>query len=102
MLFDMFVNEIVFEVCGLLCGCVICDVGFMLWCGEIFGFVGLMGVGCIEVVCVVFGVDLVDVGEICVYGRVVMICMLVDVVKFGIGYLFEDCKYFGFVVGMDV
>lgn len=43
-----------------------------------------------EVVCVIFGVDLFEVGEIFVYGKFVFICLLYDVVQVGIGYLLED------------
>lgn len=61
-----------------------------------------MGVGCIEIVCVVIGVDYCDGGIIMIVGCVVWISQFVDVVKYGVGYLFEDCKLFGLMFEQDV
>lgn len=102
IIFDLVGVQMVFEVCDLMCGIELCKISFQLKKGEILGFVGLMGVGCIELVCVIFGVEFVDSGEICINDWFVIICSLVDVVQVGIGYLFEDCKYYGLVFGMDV
>lgn len=37
-----------FVVLGFMCGMVVCDVLFEVCVGEIFGILGLIGVGCIE------------------------------------------------------
>lgn len=48
--------EFVFVVDGLCWGMCLCDVLFCVVLKEIVGFVGLFGVGCIEMFKVVFGV----------------------------------------------
>lgn len=78
------------------------DVSFDLHKGEILGFSGLMGAGRTEVARLLFGADKKDSGDIFVNGEKKNITSPKDAVKHGIGYLSEDRKQFGVVVGMSV
>jgi ribose transport system ATP-binding protein len=95
-------QEIVLEVRNLKRGSVINDVSFHLKKGEILGFAGLMGAGRTEVARAIFGADRIDSGEISMHGKKVHIKSPKDAVEHGIGYLSEDRKQFGLLVGMDV
>jgi ribose transport system ATP-binding protein len=92
----------VLEVKNLNRAAEIRDVSFTLHKGEILGFAGLMGAGRTEVARAIFGADKIDRGEIFVHGRKVRIRQPEDAVAAGIGYLSEDRKQFGLIVGMDV
>src|SRR5699024_5606734 len=70
--------------------------------GEILGFSGLMGAGRTEVARLIFGADPKDSGEIFIHGEKVDIKKPEDAIKHGIGYLSEDRKQYGVVVGMSV
>src|SRR5699024_4019975 len=78
------------------------DVSFDLHKGEILGFSGLMGAGRTEVARLIFGADKKDSGDIYVHGQKVAITKPEDAIKHGIGYLSEDRKQFGVVVGLSV
>lgn len=95
-------QEIVLEVNNLKRGSAIKDVSFHLKKGEILGFAGLMGAGRTEVARAIFGADPIDSGEISIHGEKVHIKNPSDAVERGIGYLSEDRKQFGLLVGMDV
>ncbi|MDR4945146.1 sugar ABC transporter ATP-binding protein [Neobacillus cucumis] len=95
-------REKVLEVKNLNRGKAIKDVSFELYKGEIVGFAGLMGAGRTEVARAIFGADPLDSGEILVKGQKVNIKSPTDAVQNGIGYLSEDRKQFGVLVGMDV
>lgn len=41
-----------------------CDVSLDLYVGEVLGIVGLVGLGCIELLCLIYGVDCVDKGSV--------------------------------------
>jgi ribose transport system ATP-binding protein len=94
--------ETVLEVSGLTRGTEIRDVSFSLRRGEILGFAGLMGAGRTEVARAIFGADPIERGEIFVHGTKTTIRKPRDAVRAGIGYLSEDRKQFGLIVGMDV
>lgn len=94
--------EIVLSVKNLNREKVIKDVSFDLRKGEILGLSGLMGAGRTEVARIVFGADKKDSGDIYVHGKKKDIQSPKDAVDYGIGYLSEDRKQFGIVVGMDV
>jgi len=81
---------------------VVKDVSFSLKKGEILGFAGLMGAGRTEVARLIFGADKLDSGEIWVNDKLVEVNTPYDAVQSGIGYLSEDRKHFGVVLGMDV
>ncbi|MHC1684709.1 MAG: sugar ABC transporter ATP-binding protein [Clostridiaceae bacterium] len=78
------------------------DVSFTLRKGEILGFAGLVGAGRTETMRLIFGADKRTSGEIYVNGQPVKIRHSVDAVKSGIGYLPEDRKQFGIVLGLSV
>jgi len=78
------------------------NVSFDLHKGEILGFSGLMGSGRTEVARLIFGADSRDSGEIFIHGKKVDIKKPEDAIKHGIGYLSEDRKQYGVVVGMSV
>jgi ribose transport system ATP-binding protein len=99
---DLTASEIVLEARGLNRGDEIRDVSFTLRRGEILGFAGLMGAGRTEVARAIFGADRLESGEVRVHGRKVDIRKPQDAVRAGIGYLSEDRKQFGLIVGMDV
>jgi ribose transport system ATP-binding protein len=95
-------QEIVLEVKNLTSGKKVKNVGFQLRKGEILGFAGLMGAGRTEVARCLFGADPKDSGEIFVNGKKVNIQSPRDAVANGIGYLSEDRKRYGLVLGLDV
>jgi ribose transport system ATP-binding protein len=95
-------QEVVMEVKHLNQGNTLKDVSFQLKKGEILGFAGLMGAGRTEVARAIFGADAFDSGEIYMHGKRVQIKNPYDAVNHGIGYLSEDRKRFGLLVGMDV
>ncbi|MFC4718407.1 sugar ABC transporter ATP-binding protein [Enterococcus lemanii] len=94
--------EVVLEVKNLNYGPKVKDLSFSLKKGEILGFSGLMGAGRTEMARLIFGADKKDSGEIFVRGNKVEITQPRDAVNHGIGYLSEDRKQFGVIVGMSV
>lgn len=90
------------EVRSLNRGSHVKNVSFSLKKGEILGFAGLMGAGRTEVARLIFGADKRESGEILIDGIVKDIETPSDAVEAGIGYLSEDRKHFGLVLGMDV
>jgi len=78
------------------------NVSFELHKGEILGFAGLMGAGRTEIARLIFGADKKTDGEIFVNGKKVDIRSPRDAVRNGIGYLSEDRKRYGCILGMRV
>lgn len=78
------------------------EINFELKKGEIIGIAGLVGAGRTEVARAIFGADPIQSGEIFVAGKKVTIKQPSHAVAHGIGYLSEDRKQFGLMVGMDV
>lgn len=95
-------DEIVLSVQNLSDGGLLKDISFDLKHGEILGFAGLMGAGRTEVMRALFGADKKQSGDIFIRGRLVKISSPKDAVKHGIGYLSEDRKRYGMMVGMNV
>jgi ribose transport system ATP-binding protein len=95
-------SDVVLEVRGLSRGQELRDVSFVLRRGEILGFAGLMGAGRTEVARAIFGADPIDRGEIYIHGQRCTIRSPSDAVRHGIGYLSEDRKRYGLVLGLDV
>ena len=85
-----------------LCSKDVDGISFELHKGEILGFAGLMGAGRTEVARLIFGADKKTSGDIYVNGEKVSIKSPQDAVGHGIGYLSEDRKRFGLVLGMSV
>lgn len=93
-----FVYEMVFEVWNVI-SCdrkKVWDILFSVCRGEILGFVGLVGFGCIELMNCLFGVDKCVGGEICFNGKDIFLCLFLDVVKKGMVYIIESCWDNGF------
>lgn len=95
-------GNVILEVKHLCSGRQIKDVSFKLHKGEILGFAGLMGAGRTEIARAIFGADSYDRGEIFLHGKKVTIKNPADAVRKGIGYLSEDRKRYGLVLGLDV
>jgi len=93
---------VVLEVCNLTRKNAFKDISFTLKKGEILGFAGLMGAGRTEVARAIFGADPVDSGTLHISGRQTAIRSPRDAVAAGIGYLSEDRKKFGLVLGLSV
>ena len=82
-------------------GARVVDVSFDLRRGEILGFFGLVGSGRTEVMEMIFGARR-HVGEIRVDGRKVNISNPSQAMDLGIGFVTEDRKELGLVLGMTV
>ncbi len=93
---------VVLKVEHLTAGELVQDVSFELRKGEILGFSGLMGAGRTETARALFGADKKQSGEIYVNGKKVTINSPKDAVEHGIGYLSEDRKLYGCIVGKTV
>ena len=93
---------VVLKVEHLNAGKMVQDVSFELRKGEILGFFGLMGAGRTETARALFGADAKESGDIYINGRKIEIKSPEDAVKNGIGYLSEDRKRYGIVVGKTV
>jgi len=78
------------------------NVSFELRQGEILGFAGLMGAGRTEIARLIFGADKKTGGDIYINGKKVDIRSPGDAVRNGIGYLSEDRKRYGCILGMRV
>ncbi|MGN0308699.1 MAG: sugar ABC transporter ATP-binding protein [Lachnospiraceae bacterium] len=93
---------VVLKVEHLNAGKMVRDVSFELRKGEILGFSGLMGAGRTETARALFGADPKESGDIYINGKKIEIKSPEDAVKNGIGYLSEDRKRYGIVVGKTV
>ncbi|MFT3984026.1 MAG: sugar ABC transporter ATP-binding protein [Lachnospiraceae bacterium] len=93
---------VVLKVSNLNAGKMVRGISFELHKGEILGFSGLMGAGRTETARALFGADPKESGEIYINGEKVEIRDPQDAVKYGIGYLSEDRKRFGLVVGKTI
>ena len=93
---------VVLKVEHLNAGKMVKDVSFELHKGEILGFSGLMGAGRTETARALFGADPKESGDIYINGTKVDIKSPQDAVRHGIGYLSEDRKRYGIVVGKTV
>ncbi len=92
----------VLEVKDLSTKSLLRGVSFDLRKGEILGFAGLMGAGRTEVARAIVGADPKSAGVVAINGRAVVIRTPADAVRSGIGYLSEDRKKYGLVLGHSV
>jgi ribose transport system ATP-binding protein len=95
-------GDVVLEVRGLRTKALLREVSFDLRRGEILGFAGLMGAGRTEVARALVGADKTDGGTVVVNGAEVSIANPADAARLGIGYLSEDRKRFGLLLGRSV
>lgn len=70
--------------------------------GEIVGLAGLIGAGRTEVARLICGADPLSAGEIRIQGKPVKISNPSKAVKYGLGWIPEDRKQEGLVLGMSV
>jgi ABC-type sugar transport system ATPase subunit len=78
------------------------DVSFNVRRGEIVGLAGLIGAGRTETVRLICGADPRTGGTVLVDGQVAPIHTPADAVRRGIGWVPEDRKRQGLILGMDV
>jgi len=78
------------------------NISFELYKGEILGFAGLIGAGRTEFARLIFGADKKITGKLILNGKSITVHSPYQAVKQGIGYLSEDRKQFGLILGMSV
>jgi ABC-type sugar transport system ATPase subunit len=78
------------------------DISFAVRRGEILGLAGLVGAGRTELARALFGADALDGGEILLDGQRVTIRGPRDAIRHGLGFVTEDRKLHGLVLGMSV
>ena len=76
------------------------DVSFAVHAGEVVGLAGLVGAGRSEIARAIFGLDPSVSGQISVRGTPVRIRTPRDAMRLGIGFVPEDRKKHGLVLGM--
>jgi len=97
------IGDVVLSVKNLNAGKAVQNVSFEVRKGEILGFAGLVGAGRSETMRAIFGVDRADSGEITVDGKELPIRHVPeDSIAAGIGFLPEDRKLQGLILGMTV
>jgi ABC-type sugar transport system ATPase subunit len=82
-------------------GARVSDVSFDLHKGEVLGFFGLVGSGRTEIMEMIFG-SRASVGTISIDGKTVTIREPSQAIEQGIGFVTEDRKELGLVLGMSV
>lgn len=78
------------------------DVSFEARAGEILGFAGLMGAGRTELARAIIGADPISGGTVTVHGKAVRASSPAATSRLGVGYLSEDRKKLGVLVGRNV
>ena len=96
------IGDVVLEVKNLSTKGFLKDINFKLHAGEILGFAGLVGAGRSEVMRAVFGIDPKETGEVYIKGEKVEIKTPADALNHGMGFVPEDRKLQGLVLGMSV
>src|SRR5207244_405183 len=96
------IGEPLLEVRHLRRAGVLHDVSFVLHRGEILGLAGLVGAGRTELVRALFGADPIDGGDVCIEGKQVHIRNPRDAIRLGLGFVTEDRKLHGLVLGMSL
>ncbi len=76
------------------------DISFSVHAGEVVGLAGLVGAGRSEIAQAIFGLDPKARGEIFVRGTRVTIATPRDAMRHGLGFVPEDRKKQGLVLGM--
>ncbi len=95
-------GEVILEVEGLGVEGTFSEVSFQLRRGEIVGMAGLIGAGRTNVARALFGIEPAKTGTIKLDGKVVNINSPETAMKLGIGYVPEDRKEHGLVLGMSI
>ena len=95
-------EQVLFEVRDLVVAGQKQPLSFSLRRGEILGFSGLVGAGRSELLQAIFGIDAHESGEILLEGRPVRIGSPKDAIGLGIGFVPEDRKLKGLMLGLAV
>lgn len=95
-------DEVLLEVRNFSSGKKFQDVNLTLHKGEILGIAGLAGAGRTEFARALFGADPHDTGEVWMEGRQIDIKSPADAKREGIGFVTEDRKEEGLILGMDL
>jgi ribose transport system ATP-binding protein len=95
-------GEELLRVEGLVRHGVLHDISLTLRRGEVVGLAGLMGSGRTELARAIFGADPIDGGKIRIRGREVVIDSPRAAIQAGVGFLTEDRKRQGLVLGLSV
>lgn len=78
------------------------NVSFSVSSGEVLGFAGLVGAGRSEVMRSIFGIDEITEGAVFIDGKKIIIRSPEEAIKNGIGFVPEDRKEQGLILGMTV
>ncbi|HCD45983.1 MAG TPA: sugar ABC transporter ATP-binding protein [Lachnoclostridium sp.] len=97
-----YTSEPVLEVRNLGRGDVIKDVSFKVHKGEVVGIAGLVGSKRTEIINLIYGVDHCDRGEILRNGTVVKIRSPKQAIHHKIGFIPEDRKHLGLILGQEI
>jgi ribose transport system ATP-binding protein len=81
---------------------VLYDISFALYGGEVLGIAGLMGSGRTELARALFGIDPLDSGRFFIRGAQTIIGSPRAAIKQGMGFLTEDRKSEGLIMGLPV
>jgi ABC-type sugar transport system ATPase subunit len=99
---DARITDVALEARGLSGRNGVQDVSLSVRRGEIVGLAGLIGAGRTETVRLICGADRKTGGAVLVDGQEVRINTPADAVRQGIGWVPEDRKQQGLILGMDV
>lgn len=99
---DATIGDPVLEVRGISGDNGVRNVSFAVHKGEILGLAGLMGAGRTEVARLICGADRLTDGAIFIEGKKTKINSPTDAVRRGIGWVPEDRKRHGLILGMSV
>ncbi len=92
----------ILEVKGLSRKGVLDNINFTANKGEVLGIAGLVGSGRTELARAIFGADKIDSGVIKIDGKEVTINQSIDAMKQGIGFVTEDRKSQGLILGLTI
>jgi ribose transport system ATP-binding protein len=95
-------REEILRVEGMGIRGVLKDISFSVYRGEVLGIAGLMGSGRTTLARTLFGLEKPDTGKIYVKGRLCEIRSPRGAIASGIGFLTEDRKTQGLVLGLSV
>lgn len=95
------IGEVIFETKNIS-GNGIHNISFTLRKGEILGIAGLVGAGRTELARLIFGADVIQVGEIFIEGKKVEIENSKKAIDLGIGLVPEDRKRQGLILNQSV
>jgi ABC-type sugar transport system ATPase subunit len=99
---DAPIGDVVLEARNLAGRNGVADVSLTVRRGEIVGLAGLVGAGRTETIRLICGADRKTAGTVLIDGQEVQISSPADAVHRGIGWVPEDRKQHGLILGMDI